>query len=214
VRTTGVIRSFALRAGELLGIGEAVFYLTFTELFDALGGDCSACELVEVRRQTHLRYLELPPLPGVIYGAIDPFAWAADPNRRGDYWVSDAFAVVADPAAAVQDPDLITGYPGAVGQVEGLVRRLDDFADASALQSGEVLVTHLTNIGWTPLFATAAAVVTDLGAPLSHAAIVARELGTPAVVGCADATARLHTGDRVRVDGAKGEVWIVERAGR
>jgi len=63
---------------------------------------------------------------------------------------------------------------------------------------------------WTPLFAMAAAVVTDVGAPLSHAAIVARELGIPAVVGCGDATMRLHTGDRVLVDGGQGVVEILE----
>ena len=72
------------------------------------------------------------------------------------------------------------------------------------LQAGEILVTTVTNVGWTPLFLRAAAVVTDVGAPLSHAAIVARELGIPAVVGCGNATIRLHTGDRVRVDGTAG----------
>jgi phosphoenolpyruvate synthase/pyruvate phosphate dikinase len=72
-------------------------------------------------------------------------------------------------------------------------------------------VATQTNIGWTPLFPRAAAVVTDIGAPLSHAAIVARELGIPAVVGCSDATMRLKTGDKVRVDGSNGTVEILER---
>ena len=67
-----------------------------------------------------------------------------------------------------------------------------------------------TNIGWTPLIPRVAAIVTDLGAPLSHAAIVARELGIPAVVGCGDAKMRLRTGDRVRVDGGQGLVEILE----
>ncbi len=67
-----------------------------------------------------------------------------------------------------------------------------------------------TNVGWTPIFPRAAAVVTDVGAPLSHAAIVARELGIPAVVGCGIATTRLRTGDRVRVDGGIGKVEILE----
>ena len=60
--------------------------------------------------------------------------------------------------------------------------------------------------GWTLLFPRLAAVVTDVGAPLSHAAIVARELGIPAVVGCGNATQVLHTGDRVAVDGSNGKV--------
>ena len=72
----------------------------------------------------------------------------------------------------------------------------------------------MTNVGWTPLFPRAAAVVTDVGAPLSHAAIVARELGIPAVVGCGDATMRLKTGDRVRVDSTAGTVELLHRPGR
>jgi pyruvate,water dikinase len=81
------------------------------------------------------------------------------------------------------------------------------------LQPGEILVAVTTNVGWTPIFPRAAAVLTDVGAPLSHAAIVARELGIPAVVGCADATTRLRTGDRVRVDGGQGIVEILEPGG-
>jgi pyruvate,water dikinase len=86
---------------------------------------------------------------------------------------------------------------------------LNDVAEGVALQPGEVLVTTITNVGWTPLFPRAAAVVTDVGAPLSHAAIVARELGIPAVVGCGNATMRLRTGDRVRVDGTAGTVEVL-----
>lgn len=67
----------------------------------------------------------------------------------------------------------------------------------------------LSNVGWTPLFPRAAAVVTDVGALLSHAAIVARELDIPAVVGCGDATMRLETGAHVRVDGGRGVVEIL-----
>jgi pyruvate,water dikinase len=67
----------------------------------------------------------------------------------------------------------------------------------------------VTNVGWTPLFPRAAAVVTDLGAPLSHASIVARELGIPAVVGTGNATMRLRDGDHVRVDGKRGTVEVL-----
>ena len=74
---------------------------------------------------------------------------------------------------------------------------------------GEILVAAQTNIGWTLIFPRAAAIVTDVGAPLSHAAIVARELGIPAVVNCNSATTRLRTGDRVRVDGVRGIVEIL-----
>ena len=65
-----------------------------------------------------------------------------------------------------------------------------------------------TNIGWTPLFPRVAAIGTDVGVPLSHIAIVARELGIPAVVGCGDATLRIQEGDWVRVNSGKGTVEI------
>lgn len=84
--------------------------------------------------------------------------------------------------------------------------------EGNQLQAGEILVTTVTNSGWTPLFPRAAAVVTDVGAPLSHAAIVARELGIPAVVGCGNATMRLHTGDWVRVNGEQGTVEVLRAA--
>jgi pyruvate,water dikinase len=89
------------------------------------------------------------------------------------------------------------------------VRRIDRIEDADQVQPGEILVTTITNVGWTPLFPRLAAIVTDVGAPLSHAAIVARELGIPAVVGCGNATMLLKTGDRVRVDGRQGTVEIL-----
>ena len=89
------------------------------------------------------------------------------------------------------------------------MRIVDSPEDGNQLQTGEILVAITTNVGWTPLFPRAAAVITDVGAPLSHAAIVARELGIPAVVGCFNATSVLKTGDCVRVDGGAGTVTIL-----
>jgi pyruvate,water dikinase len=105
---------------------------------------------------------------------------------------------------------LVVGSPGSAGIVEGTVRIVDDPASGDQLQPGEILVAVQTDIAWTLLFPRAAAVVTDVGAPLSHAAIVARELGIPAVVGCGNATAVLKTGDRVSVDGGQGTVEILK----
>ena len=78
--------------------------------------------------------------------------------------------------------------------------------DIGQIKQGDILVTTATNIGWTPAFSKVSAIVTDIGAPLSHAAIVAREFGIPAVVGCGNATMMLRTGDEVEVDGAAGVV--------
>ncbi len=207
-RCSTVIRAFALRAGELTGVGEDLFFLAIDEVLALLGGDDSACRFLPARKETYDRYRALPPYPTIIAGRFDPFEWAADPGRRSDLFDANAPAVthVTDTSST------ITGFAGALGVVEGTVRRLDRLEDSNRLQPGEILVTTLTNIGWTPLFPRAAAIVTDLGAPLSHAAIVARELGIPAVVGCGDATMRLKTGDRVRVHGGEGCVEILESA--
>ena len=94
--------------------------------------------------------------------------------------------------------------------MEGIVHLIDSMDEADEFQPGEILVTVLTNVGWTLLFPKAAAIITDIGAALSHTAIVAREFGIPAVVGCGDATMRLKTGDRVLVNGGQGFVKNLE----
>ena len=77
------------------------------------------------------------------------------------------------------------------------------------MRTGDVLVAPLTTPAWTPLFARAAAVVTDVGGPLSHGSIVAREYGIPAVLGTGVATRRIRSGQRIAVDGGQGTVQIL-----
>ena len=90
------------------------------------------------------------------------------------------------------------------------MRLLESHEQMDEFLAGEILVTSYTNVGWTPLFPRAAAIVTDIGAPLSHAAIVARELGIPAVVGTGSATMKLKSGDRVKVNGSEGIVELLQ----
>lgn len=202
-RCMAVLRRFALRAGELLTIGDGVFFLEMPELLSVLAGKTDALRLIPARRETHRRYCQLPPYPALIRGRFDPFLWGADPARRSDFY---------DPTTplASRDGKRIMGSPGASGRIEGLVRKLVNVSQGDQLQPGEILVTSTINIGWTLLFPRAAAIVTDVGAPLSHAAIVARELGIPAVVGCGNATTVLQTGDRVVVDGSRGVVELLD----
>jgi pyruvate,water dikinase len=202
-----VEREWALRAGELTGVGDDIFMLTIDEVLDLLAGEDTATHFIPARKETYARYQELPPYPMIVRGRFDAFEWAADPDRRNDIY--DATAPL--PAST---SDTITGFAGAAGRVEGSVRVLDGPELGDQLEPGEVLVAVTTNVGWTPIFPRAAAVVTDVGAPLSHAAIVARELGIPAVVGCGSATTRLRNGDRVRVDGGQGIVEILDSPAR
>ena len=87
---------------------------------------------------------------------------------------------------------------------------MNSIDEAETFRKGEILVVKAANIGWIKLFPKAAALVTDIGAPLSHAVIVARELGIPAVVSCQCASGVLKTGDRVKVDGTTGTVTLIE----
>ena len=207
IRVSTVTRACALKAGELTGLGEDIFFLTHLEIDDLLRNiSTDAIRQITKRKEMYERYQSLPAYPTLIRGSFDPFKWASNSNRRGDYF--DAH----EPSDRKKEniTNLITGAPGSGGIVEGHMRRLDKVEDGIELQAGEILVASQTNIGWTPLFPRVAAIVTDVGAPLSHAAIVARELGIPAVVGCSNATMRLKTGDRVRVDGSAGTVEILE----
>ena len=101
---------------------------------------------------------------------------------------------------------MLQGTPVARGVVRGTVRVARSFTEAQALVPGEVLVVPHIDVGWTPFFRVAAGVVTELGSPLSHAALVAREVGLPTVVNVADATLVLATGTLVELDGARGTV--------
>lgn len=105
--------------------------------------------------------------------------------------------------------DVLNGNAGSAGTAEGVVRVILDPQDATDLEPGEVLVAPLTDPSWTPLFLPAAAVVVNVGALMSHAVIVARELGIPCVVAVEDATEKLATGMTVKVDGAAGTVAVV-----
>jgi pyruvate,water dikinase len=200
IRYFWVLRAYALRAGELTGLGDDIFFLDKAEIVRVLQRETISSTLINRRRAAYQAYSALPKYPALIRGTFNPYAWAADPDRRSDIFIEGS---VSETNVAVR------GFPGSAGVVEAPVRVLGDAAEGAALQPGEVLVTTITNVGWTPLFPRAAAVITDVGAPLSHAAIVARELGIPAVVGCGNATMRLKTGDRVRVDGTAGTVEVL-----
>lgn len=206
VRSGGVkifvaLRKYLLKAGELTGIGDDIFLLYIDEVLKLLEGDKTVLNNKKSRRKTYEKYQTYPPFPNLIYGRFDPDKWVADEARRSDYF---------GPSTETQDNEDVKGFAGASGTVTGTARVIYDISEADKFQEGEILVTTATNIGWTVIFPKASAIVTDIGAPLSHAAIVAREFGIPAVVGCGNATTVIKTGDKITVDGAAGTVKIVK----
>ena len=107
---------------------------------------------------------------------------------------------------AQDEPGVIKGQPASTGRVRGRARLVRSGADFGKMTRGDVLVCRSSNVSWIPLFTIAAAVVTDIGGSLSHAAVVAREFGVPAVVGCSVALETLRDGQLVEVDGDRGIV--------
>jgi pyruvate,water dikinase len=204
-RVISVVRHFYLKAGILTGIGDDIFFLSYDEVLQVLNNNEEPLKYILKRRKKYEEFKSLPDYPTFINGRFDPFIWAANPERCCDFYNENS------EESRRETSDYIKGFPGASGKVEGIVRVIKTPDEGGSLKKGEILVTAKTNVGWTPFFPVAAAIITDVGAPLSHAAIVARELGIPAVVGCGNATERLRTGDRVIVDGGKGLVKIIQK---
>jgi pyruvate, water dikinase len=111
---------------------------------------------------------------------------------------------------ASADTGHLGGMAASPGVVEGVARVIGGAEDLDQIQQGEVLVTRITAPSWGPVFGRIAATVTDIGGMMSHAAIVCREYGLPAVTGVGSATTAIQTGQRVRVDGNNGTVTILD----
>jgi phosphohistidine swiveling domain-containing protein len=197
--TWPVMRRALLRIGEALvasgaiGVPEDVFFLTRDEALAALGGGRLPADVDVAGRRTRREAQTKVGAP-LLVGRLSPMLqrlWDAYPRMFG---------------AVKSDSAIVSGWPTSPGRATGSVRLVMGPDEFDALQPGEILVAPITAPAWTPLFTLAAAVVTDVGTAASHASIIAREYGIPAVVGCGDATARLRTGMRVSVDGGTGNV--------
>jgi pyruvate,water dikinase len=108
--------------------------------------------------------------------------------------------------------NIIKGIGASPGQVSATARVLHGPEDFDQMQPGDILVASITTPAWTPLFAMASGVVTDIGGPLSHGSIVAREYGIPAILGTGYATKLIHSGQKIAVDGAAGTVTLLENS--
>jgi pyruvate,water dikinase len=127
-------------------------------------------------------------------------------------WMERAFGKMMPAGSQDQLGDIIKGVGASAGRVTAPARVLRGPQDFALMEPGDVLVARITTPAWTSLFAMASAVVTDVGGPLSHSSIVAREYGIPAVLGTGVATQRLASGQRIRVDGDAGTVTIADQA--
>ena len=134
-------------------------------------------------------------------------AYLADKGRKPEWILGESEAAALSGAAA---GDLLSGLAGSPGVAEGAVFIVLTPEDFAKFPRGAVLVARTTNPTWTPLFYSAAAVVTESGGPLSHGAVTAREMGIPAAMSVRQCLSRLSNGQRVRVDGAAGRVELLD----
>jgi rifampicin phosphotransferase len=195
-----VLRTCARLLGEhLVATGaieqaDDVFFCTRNEMATRVVGKAAPIvEIVRERRQLwqHQRSLAAPLTLGRPTRLIGDVIERAVREARGEPETSEG---------------VIVGHPASAGRATGPVHIVHSPQDFSGFRDGDVLVAKATAPAWTPLFARAAAVVTDGGTLAAHASLVAREYAIPAVVGTGDATVRLHSGQLVTVDGTAGTV--------
>lgn len=198
IRMFGILRMGLLRVSKklveqrVLEQPEDIFFLHLPELRALAKGDLAANPrtLVAHRRQVYQREQLRKRLPNIL--------------------LSDGTTLYA--GASVQsdgEEGTLTGSPVSAGVVEGVVHVVHDPL-GTQLAPGEILVCPGTDPAWTPLFLTAGGLITEVGGILTHGSVVAREYGIPAVVGVSQATTRLKTGQRVRVDGSTGRIQVIE----
>jgi pyruvate,water dikinase len=171
-----------------------LWFLLDSELDSYMADPAAARDKIAERRAVHATLSERTP-PFFFEGTQPPLEeWELRTSTRPELATGEK----------------LTGLPGCPGVARGRARVVTDPGDPRGLQPGDVLVAPLTDPAWTPLFLAAQAVVVDVGAVMSHAVIVSRELGIPCVVSAADATKRITDGVMVEVDGPLGTVTVID----
>jgi len=142
----------------------------------------------------------LGPVPDIIDDPAIVMLWGIT-RENLDTWLK---------AGEQPNSNEIKGFAASNGVVEGVARIVKSPGEIDRLHKGDILVCQVTNPSWAPVFQNISAAVSDIGGSMSHAAIVAREYGLPAVVGTGTATQRIKDGQRIRVDGGRGVVTLLE----
>ncbi len=175
------------RERDLIFELEDIFFLKLEEIIEIAAEPRPMKETIASRRAEY-ETNRTRPWPNIIRGKQEIYAGEGE--------------------AAEISGDTLKGVPGSPGLVTGVSRIIRGPEEFAKLQKGDILVAPLTNPVWTPLFALAGGVITEVGGILSHGAIVAREYGIPAVMSVAGATRHVPEGQPIRVDGSRGLVQL------
>ncbi|MGH3381718.1 MAG: PEP/pyruvate-binding domain-containing protein [Actinoallomurus sp.] len=202
-------------ARDRLDRADHVFFLEIEELLGTFTKDTDVRATVTRRRGEHRWALENPgpaaygerpgppppmdQLPSEVRETMGAFQWTLMQMNGGA------------PAPRDGDGRAVKGVPGSSGRYTGVVRVVHDESEFDKIRAGDVLVCPTTSPVWSVIFPSIGALVTDIGGALSHAAIIAREYGIPAVLATGDATRTMTDGMLVTVDGTAGTVTIDER---
>jgi pyruvate,water dikinase len=183
----------------ILEKAEDIFYLTMEEVLGMHHGTLITAELKPVVRQRRAEYdqYELEELKPRFM------------TRGPVYWQNPCFVEDEVPVMENGAECDLKGMPCCPGIVEGVVKVVASPEDDLTL-NGEILVTHRTDPGWVPLYPSVSGLLVERGSLLSHSAIVAREMGLPAIVAIGGLTKRLKSGMRIRMDGKAGTIKILE----
>jgi pyruvate,water dikinase len=174
------------------------------------GDGPSAEELAQrARYRTEASFADAPPVLGAEPGAPLPAEWLPPAAARMERAVGAYLEAVFMAPEVRSEAQKVRGLAVSPGVYEGSARLIRGAQDFARIQKGDILVTRATSPAFNTVLPLLGAIVTDRGGLLSHAAIVSREYGIPAVVSCIEATARIPDDARVRVDGNTGEVVIV-----
>lgn len=193
----------ALQArGQIAEVND-VFYLHLDELHALAAHTESQAELINQRKAELAGFKQLTPPP---YVGTFP---SGHPPANPVIDVISHHATLQRAVAPSADPQRLAGYAASSGTVTGAVKILRSITEVDKLQPGDILVTTMTTPIWTSLFMNVAGIITDNGGMLSHAAIVAREMGIPAVVGTGQASKVLRDGQLVELNGTTGQIKIL-----
>jgi pyruvate,water dikinase len=216
--TSGIVRRALLEAGKRLVVqgrlheADHAVELTPPELDAMLTGNSgpSADETAAhvLYRTTHTVH-DAPPFLGGTPSGPPPAEWLPPFAARAQRAITIVLNEMFTAAPKQQSAATLTGFAASPGEVTGTARLVLEPRDMARVRKGDVLITRATSPSYNALLPLLSGVVTDRGGTLSHAAVVAREYGIPAVVGCGNATELIRDGARVRIDGARGTVEFV-----
>jgi pyruvate,water dikinase len=193
-----------LVASNVIAIPDDVFWLTLDELQEAttaLDAGQSPTDYHAIVAERHATWQK--------ERAVTPPS--ALPIKGGARWMGIDFTNLMPARSNQPVGDIIKGIAGSPGRVTGPARVIHGPEEFNQMRQGDILVARITTPAWTPLFALASGIITDVGGPLSHSSIVAREYHIPAVLGTGVATERLHNDQNVTVDGDAGAVTLSTR---